>query len=171
MSNRLGVKNIKWDKTELTRLYWDEKMSSRQIADKLGVTGSAVRLAMQRLGIKKRSLSESLSGDKHYRWQGGKSKTSTGYIEVYMPEHPKANKRKRVYEHILVWEATHNRKLRKGEIVHHLNGIKTDNTPENLIAMIDKKHIRWIPILQKHIRQLEAEIKRCSQTVMELKIW
>ena len=170
MSNRLGVKNIKWDKVELTRLYWNEDMSSQMIADRLGVTGSAVRLAMSRLGIKTRSISESLRGSRHYAWQGGKSKTSTGYMEVYMPDHHRANKRRRVFEHILVWESAHNRKLHRGEIVHHLNGIKTDNRPENLIAMSDKAHIRWIPTLQKRIHQLELELKRCSQSVMRLEV-
>jgi len=170
MARPTGTKNYKWDKEELIRLYWGQGLSSNKIALKLGVTGSAIRIAMLKLGIKTRSLSDALSGSRHYAWQGGKSKTSTGYIEVYMPEHPRANKRKRVYEHILVWESTHSRKLRKGEIVHHLNGIKDDNRPENLIAMMGKEHIRWIPTLQKRIRQLEEELKRCSQSVMDLRI-
>ena len=170
MARPVGSKNVKWDKAELEKLYWQEGLSSTQIAQRIGVTGSAVRRAMSKLGIKIRTLSEALSGDRHYKWRGGKSKTSTGYIEVYMPNHPRANKRGRVYEHLLVWEATHGRKLRKGEIVHHLNGIKTDNRPENLIALKKKTHDRFIPILRERIRYLENELVRCSQQVMELNV-
>jgi hypothetical protein len=122
---------------------------------------------MIRLGIKTRTLSEALSGSRHYAWQGGKSTTSGGYTTIYMPTHPKADKRHRVREHIVVWENTHGRKLRKGEIVHHINGLKSDNRPENLVAMLGKEHIRFIPMLQKRIQQLESELASCMQSVMQ----
>lgn len=170
MAREIGTKNYQWDLTELKKMYWDDGLSTSQIAEKLGITGTAVRSAFIRFGIPKRSISESLSGSRHYRWQGGRSKVSDGYVELYMPEHPRANRRKRVFEHIVVWENTHGRKLRKGEHVHHLNGVKDDNRPENLMAMSSLEHIRWIPTLQKHIRELETEIKRLSQSVMQLEI-
>jgi len=166
MARPIGSKNYGWDKAELERMYITEGLSSIQIAKVLGVTGTAVRQAMEKFGLKRRTLSQALSGEKHYAWQGGKTKTSTGYIEVYMPEHHRANKRKRVYEHILIWEEANGRRLRKDEVIHHLNGIKTDNSPLNLLALRNEKHRRWIPALQKRIRDLENELKNCCQSVM-----
>jgi len=37
-----------------------------------------------------------------------------------------------VFEHILVAEALLRRYLVEGESVHHINGIRDDNRPENL---------------------------------------
>jgi endogenous inhibitor of DNA gyrase (YacG/DUF329 family) len=59
--------------------------------------------------------------------------TSTkGYVIVYSPDHPAANKNGYVFEHRLVVEAALGRLLEKGETVHHRNGLRTDNRVENL---------------------------------------
>jgi hypothetical protein len=168
MSRPIGSKNMKWDKEAIYDLYHKQGLNSNEVGKKLGATGSAVRIAMYKLGIPTRTLSEATKGERHYAWQGGKTKTSTGYIELYMPEHHRANSRRRVYEHVIVWEKSHNRLLKDNEIIHHLNGIKTDNRPENLAAMTNSEHRLWIPKLQMRIRELEKELKRCSQEVMEL---
>jgi hypothetical protein len=71
-------------------------------------------------------------GDKNTNWTGGIRKTSGGYRRIYVPEHPYADKRLTVMEHRLVMERLVGRYLYPNENVHHKNGIKNDNRPENL---------------------------------------
>ena len=69
-------------------------------------------------------------------WQGGKSIASNGYVIVRVGKnHHLADVRGYAYEHRLVAEAKLGRTLGVGDIVHHKNGIKTDNRPENIEVM------------------------------------
>jgi len=76
-----------------------------------------------------------------------------------------------VYEHILVWEKANGRPLPDGYVVHHLNGLKYDNRPENLVAIPKgKHHFRLFYMeLQKRIRQLESIIEKHNKELEEFK--
>jgi HNH endonuclease len=52
---------------------------------------------------------------------------------VRVPEHPRARTASGyVFEHILVMEERLGRELFPDEKVHHRNGVRNDNSPENL---------------------------------------
>ncbi len=72
------------------------------------------------------------AGELHWNWKGGRARRA-GYIMVRCPEHPAATKAGYVPEHRLVLEQKLGRLLTKTETPHHLNGIKDDNRPENLV--------------------------------------
>lgn len=65
------------------------------------------------------------TGQEHWRWKGGRNKTTAGYVDISVSG-------SRIAEHRAIMETKIGRKLRKGENVHHINGIRDDNRPENL---------------------------------------
>lgn len=67
------------------------------------------------------------------RYNGGRSKTWSGYIEIRAKDHPRATRRGYVREHILVAEKAIGRYLPIVAEVHHVNGVKDDNRTTNLV--------------------------------------
>lgn len=70
-------------------------------------------------------------GSNNPAWKGGKI-NSRGYIMLRIPEHHRARKNGYVLEHIVVMENILDRQLKDNECIHHINGIRSDNRPENL---------------------------------------
>lgn len=72
-----------------------------------------------------------LSGNKAYAWKCGSSNTD-GYKEVFMGTH--AFPRYRL-EHHLIMEKKIGRSIKKGEVVHHIDGNKLNNSEDNLVLI------------------------------------
>lgn len=83
-------------------------------------------------------------GPANPNWKGGKQKAGENgeYVAIYNPSHPSSGKMKHVLEHRLAMERKLGRLLKPYEVVHHINGIKTDNRPDNLIAMNQRDHAK-----------------------------
>src|SRR3990167_8421206 len=72
--------------------------------------------------------------DKNGNWDGGRWKTSEGYIRLWVGTN------KYPFEHRIIMEEFLKRKLEKHEYIHHINGIKDDNRLENLKVVKMKTH-------------------------------
>ncbi len=71
--------------------------------------------------------------EKAGRWKGGRRICGRdGYVFLHRPEHPDCRKDGDILEHRVVMEEVIGRRLFRDEDVNHLNGVKTDNRPENL---------------------------------------
>lgn len=94
------------------------------------------------LGYKERRIAKSRIANRKYRgipqdlpvrkYDGKGYVNQQGYRMLGRSKHPNANKARCVPEHVFVMSQYLKRPIRKGETVHHINGIKTDNRIENL---------------------------------------
>lgn len=64
------------------------------------------------------------------------------------------------YYHRCVWERANGRKLKDGEIVHHINGDKRDNRPQNLqVVASHAEHLRLHNYFKRE-KQMARENRR-----------
>lgn len=140
------------------QLYLEEKLGCPEIARVLGCDDSSIYRLLKGIGCPMRNgIGPSSPNFKGKRYFHKKS----GYIFVAAPpDYYARTGRTQVREHVLVWEETHGKPLPKGWIIHHLNGIPSDNRPANLRAFPRNKHDLLIPEFKKHIRELEIEVRQ-----------
>lgn len=96
----------------------------------------------------KEKIRQTLLGRKNYWFPGQISKK--GYIYLYEPSHPMADSGGYIGEHRKVMAEVLGRLLTREELVHHKNGIKTDNRPKNLQLTTREGH----QVLHAKLRKL-----------------
>jgi hypothetical protein len=158
-----GKKRIIVDIEMIKTMYEDEKKSLPDISKMIGVTISTIRLRLIECGVTLRSTAEAIrlhpeklgSGNRGKkrviteewkenqriaairRWEGkakGISLKPSGYYEITRGE----NKGRLLHD--VIMEIHIGRRLEKNEVVHHKNGIRTDNEITNLLLMTRGGH-------------------------------
>jgi DNA-binding transcriptional MerR regulator len=124
-------------KVYLKEEYVHKNRSLNNIARELNCSSALVKEMLLTHGIKV----DKLKYGETFELCNGVSE-SHGYLLVYMPNHRLADKKGYVRLHILLAEHYFNRLVKKGEVVHHKNFNKLDNTPDNLVIMTKKEHDR-----------------------------
>ncbi len=136
------------DSGQAVRLY-KSGMTQTEVASELGTSQKVIHNILKRCNVKCRPTAKrNQYGPNNHSWAGGKTITTAGYIAVRCSEHPRASSNGYVFEHILVAEEKMGRPLKwfgpghpDSEIVHHLNGDRTDNHPANLQITCHVEHM------------------------------
>ncbi len=134
---------------EVARLYYEEHLPLPEVASIAGTSRQCLARWMEYWKLPRRAGAEGLSmyRDKRRRsrspnWEGGAwQNRSTGVWFTYAPNHPRQVSGGVVPTHILVAEARIGRYLRAGEVVHHLDGDRSNKDPENLCVMLNREHL------------------------------
>ncbi len=91
--------------------------------------------------------------ERHPMWKGGRVIAWNGYVRILCRDHPRALSNGYVWEHLLVMEWKLKRPLKfygkgdpRNETVHHIDGNKTNNEPENLEVLLPADHSKkeWV---------------------------
>jgi predicted DNA-binding protein YlxM (UPF0122 family)/5-methylcytosine-specific restriction endonuclease McrA len=142
------------DATELTRLYWDERMSMSEIADELDVRMKTVHRKMQEFGIDRRGYDERRSGKEHPLFK----EDSISYYGMYWEEQKlKARKRDQCR---CQWcgktDAEHRREHGRVNHVHHIE--KVSSFVEDGELNEEKAHRleNLLTLCLKHHKKLEG---------------
>lgn len=99
----------------------------------------------------------SRKGKDNPNWRGGRITSSHGYVLIRVgKEHHLADIRGYAYEHRLVAERKLGRRLKQGELVHHLNDDRMDNQPENL-SIVDGNAEHYVHYRNRQDLRLPGE--------------
>jgi predicted DNA-binding protein YlxM (UPF0122 family) len=131
------------DKEWLYKEYVTRKKSAKQISIDLKAPIGTVYSAITHMGIKTRNPKMAWHtkyktgrwGEEASNWKGGRKLTSGGHMYAYYPQHPYATKEGYIMEHRMVMEEYLGRILHNDYVVHHIDGLKLNNTIENLMLL------------------------------------
>lgn len=108
------------------------------------------------------------------RWKGGRRTNSQGYVYVQLKSdnqfYGMANKRGYTLEHRLVIARKIGRPLSCGEHVHHKDGIRSNNSEDNLELISRANHMLYDRLcsrcpLRKEIRLLRWQVKELMKQI------
>ncbi len=125
------------------------------IARNMNVSFNSLRWAKEKWNLPHISQKR---GKDHPHWKGGVSVDKLGYRLIYTPgrkSHPYT------YEHVLVAEMKLGRRIMRGEHVHHINGLKTDNRDLNLLVVTERQH----KLLHGQLQAIAQEMVRSGEII------
>ncbi len=171
MSNKYTY-SAPYTEEQLYDLYITQNMSQTEIGNMFNVSQHKVWRDLKRMNINSRkAVKRDQYGENNSSWKGGRTLVNyktpygyrflsdrnkdKGYYMIRMPDHPNAGKNGYVFEHIAVaLKAAGREKLEPFECVHHINFVRTDNRPNNLLICTKDKHREYHGKLENVVGEL-----------------
>lgn len=155
---------------ELQELYEVRHLSTAEIGPTYGVSSGTIRNALISFGIPRRGTGA--AGFRNRNWKGGRQKARHGYIRVWVdkssPLFPMCDHHGTMFEHRLVMAQHLGRCLEPDEVVHHINGVKSDNSLENLELVSSRKEHLPSMRMQQKIKELEKQVRLLKWQIRHL---
>ena len=131
------------DKEWLINEYLIKEKSIMKIAKQERVSALIIHKWLKKLGVDLRDKGFYYIGKKNCNFNGYKI-NNNGYVADKVSGHKRSDRDGYVFRHILVMEKQIKRPLEKGEVVHHRNGDKTDNSKSNLQLFLNmSEHLKF----------------------------
>jgi hypothetical protein len=164
--------SVPFTEEDLYRAYVIDGLSQYECAKRLGVSQRVIWRAMKKMGVPARTAAKrDQYGPKNDSWKGGRvlagakppngcrflsaRNPNKGYYMVKCPGHPNANKQGYVFEHVKIALDTVGLGVMPPECcIHHINFVRADNRPENLVLCAIPKHREYHGKLENVVGEL-----------------
>ncbi len=120
------------DDIEIKKLYESGK-TAQQIADSYDVYKQSVLTSLKRTGTPRRQSWGRATGAKSAKWKGG-NRYIKGKRHVLLSGHNISRKDGYTAEHRVIMQDILGRKLKKKDVVHHVDGDRLNNSVNNLMV-------------------------------------
>jgi HNH endonuclease len=157
--NSLGRFMVEYSFTDdqIKELYIDRQLSVAQVAKTLNTSPQPLYKRLRKMGLMRnfgetRKITGATRGENNPNWQGGRF-IHNGYVMIWLDG-------EYLYEHRYIAEQKLGRKLNPGEVIHHVDGNKTNNDPENILIFASHGEHMKIHMTSEEARKRGAHENR-----------